>query len=162
MRLLLCLFLVKFSLLDALDMTAFKTQDIFHFFDNSQQEKLGNLSLMQALLKTAESQFMSCLTDLRDINFTQTEIEVCLGKNFEKVHARTEFIRMQLQAQMEVLILQLMRSTCYEQSSRSYDKIDMCQIVQNDAVDFMWRSFPFAELIQSHKDSFLGMQYAIT
>ncbi len=61
------------------------TKEIYHFYDNSEQEKLKNLNLVNNELKDLEEQYTSCVINLKDVNFTKDEIDYCLGPNFEKI-----------------------------------------------------------------------------
>jgi hypothetical protein len=77
------LVLLKVTLL--FDPTNLTTKQIYHFYNNSEEEKLRNLNLANQEVKELEEQYVNCVTDLRDVNFTKDEIDSCLGKDFDKI-----------------------------------------------------------------------------
>lgn len=98
-------YIILINSLISFDPSSLTTEQIYHFYDNSEQEKLKNLNLANTEVRQIEDQYTQCVISLKDTNFTKEEIDSCLGEDFEKLTQSFDFVRMKIQAQGEQLII---------------------------------------------------------
>lgn len=120
-----------------------ESADTFHLEDNTEKEHLENFKKISDDLKAIEDVYTQCIEDIDDANYTEDEIESCLGKNFLKVVLDIHYETMKILSRGDSTVKEIMFYSCYVDANSNEIKAAACDLLEKDILDLLWNSLPF-------------------
>ena len=127
----------------------------YYIYNNDEWEKAKNFKEVSTNLKAIQAAYTECLDKLSDLNFSEENVEKCLGPTNNYLINDIDYERLKIIARTEQSFRQLMVDECYLKAGEDVVISHACDLLSTDVVNMMWLELNFYELPNAHKDKYL-------
>jgi hypothetical protein len=126
------------------------------FDGDSEQDRMENYKKISDDLKVYEEEYKKCIDDIPDDNYTDEQIDECVGKNFIKVVLDIKYETLKIMSRADTRIRKYFISSCYTPAGTIEEFSVGCDYMERDTLDFMWNGLDFIELLEINKSKYLN------
>lgn len=131
-----------------------------NFISGSEEEHLRNFKRISADLQLFEDEYLACLDEIQDEDFTETAVEGCLGKDFLKLQLDIKYETMKIISKAEDKLRHFFVYHCYIPVGEDEMKTVGCDLLQRDMLDAIWNCMDFIDLANLNRNKYIK-EYAI-
>lgn len=126
------------------------------FDGDTEEDRMENFRKISEDLKVYEEQYKKCVDDIPDDNYTDEQIDECVGKNFIKVVLDIKYETLKVMSRADTTIRKFFITSCYTPAGTIEEFSVGCDYMERDALDFMWNGLDFVELLEINKSKYLN------
>lgn len=126
-----------------------------HFDDNSELEHMRNFQAISGNLKAYEDEYMECLREIEDPDFSEDQVDGCIGRNFIKVIIDIKYVTMKTMSQADSKIRSLFIKDCYNNAFENEEFLVGCDVMERDVLNMMWTGLSFVEILHVNEEKYL-------
>lgn len=115
--------------------------------EDTQIDKLRKYKKISESLVNMEYDYRKCITDIKDSEFDQENLDACVGKNYVKLALDIKYQTMRIMSKSETKIRNFFIESCYMKAGIDPIFSTACDILERDVIDFMWNGLNFVKLI---------------
>ena len=130
------------------------------FETGSEEEHLHNFKRISEDLKLFEDEYIACLDEIHDEDFSESAVEGCLGKDFIKLQLDVKYETMKIISRAEDKLRHFFIYHCYILAGEDEIQALSCDLLQKDMLDAMWNCMDFIELADMNKAKYIE-EYAV-
>lgn len=124
------------------------------FDDNSEVEHMRNFQAVSSDLKAYENEYMDCLRDIDDADFSENRVDMCIGHNFIKVLVDIKYVSMKTMSQGDSKVRKLFVNLCYRQALEDEEFSAGCDVMERDVLNMLWTGLNFVEILNINSDKY--------
>ena len=124
------------------------------FDSDSEEAQMENFKRISEDLKVYEEEYKKCIDDIPDDNYTDEQIDECVGKNFIKVVLDIKYETLKVMSRADTKIRQFFITACYTPAGTIEEFSVGCDYMERDTLDFMWNGLDFIELLEINKKKY--------
>ena len=124
------------------------------FDTGSEEEHLRNFKRISEDLQIIEDEYMACLDEINEEDFTEDAVEGCLGKDLIKLQIDIKYETMKIISRAEDKLRHYFVYHCYMPAGENEMKTIGCDLLQRDMLDALWNCMDFIELAQLNKKKY--------
>jgi len=118
-------------------------------------ENLKNFKRISDDLRIFENDYISCIKDIKDEEYTQDRIDECIGKNFVKILLDVKYETMKIMSKGETKLRDYFIKNCYVQAGVNVAFSNACDVLEKDILDFMWNGLNFVKLVDINREKYV-------
>lgn len=126
-----------------------------NFEDNSELEHMRNFQAISGNLKAYEDEFIDCIQEIPDEEFSEEKIDQCIGRNFIKVIVDIKYITMKTMSQADSKVRKMFVEFCYESALGDEEFMTGCDVMERDVLNMMWTGLSFVEILEINFDKYV-------
>lgn len=127
----------------------------YYIYNNDEWERAKNIKEVSTNLKAIQDAYTECLDKLSDLNFSEENVEKCLGPNNNYLINDIDYERLKIIARTEQSFRKLMVDECYLKAGEDVVISHSCDLLSTDVVKMMWLELNFYELPNAHQEKYL-------
>ena len=118
------------------------------------EERLAFYKRISEDLDVYEEEYLECFKNLEDEDFSQMNIEGCVGKSFIKVVLDIKYISLKVMAHLDTFLRKIFFDECYTPAAEEPEFSIGCDVLEKDILDMMWNGLEFHELSEINKEKY--------
>jgi hypothetical protein len=122
---------------------------------NSDTEHNRNYVKISSDLKTYEDAYKACIDNLSDNDFSQEDIEKCVGVDYQFVYDDIDFEKRKILSRADNAVRTAMIVICYNAAGPDLVMDNACDLIQRDALELMWTELNFEIIIEYHREKYV-------
>ena len=126
-----------------------------NFGDNSEMEHMRNFQAISENLKAYEEEFIDCISEIPDEEFSEEKLDQCIGRNFIKVIIDIKYITMKTMSQGDSKVRSLFVDHCYKIALYDEEFMTGCDVMERDVLNMMWTGLSFVEILEINFDKYV-------
>lgn len=130
--------------------------------DQLLQINLGDQTILEksyisisADLKVYQNTYIDCLHNLSDLDFTQANIELCVGKDQHFVDDDISFFKRKVLSKSDSILQSRFFENCYKPAGVDLVLSSGCDLLQKDVMKLLWDEMNYYSLIDYHRNKYM-------
>ncbi len=116
--------------------------------EDTELEHMENFKRIASDLKVYEDEYGDCIRNIEEIEFTNSTIEACVGKNLIKIIVDIKYETMKIISRADTKMREFFIDFCYIDAGEDEEFSASCDIMERDALDLLWYGLNFIELLR--------------
>jgi hypothetical protein len=117
----------------------------------SEFASLKNFKIINDIITKLEHSYIECIEDITDINFSETTINKCIGKDYRYFLNDVKYEEKKVISRVASTLEQLIFEACYREAGMDQRIALSCDLIQTDINDLLWSGLNFYDPIRISK-----------
>lgn len=126
-------------------------EGVISFDMGDEKENLRNFKKISEDLQEYEDDYIKCITNIKDDDYTQEAIDECIGKDYVKIILDIKYESMKIMSKAETKLRDFFIKNCYSEAGVDPSFSMACDILEHDVLDFMWNGLNFKKLVEINR-----------
>lgn len=105
-----------------------------------------------------EQDYAQCIRDIADDQYTEDQIENCVGRNFLKVMLDIKYVNMKVMSRGDSTVREIMIDHCYIDAGEDEIKSNSCDLVERDILLALWKGLPFHKIMSVNTTKYMKVE----
>lgn len=125
------------------------------FKDNSDIEHMRNFQAISGDLKAYETEYLDCVKEIEDADFSEDRVDQCVGHNFVKVLVDIKYVTMKTMSQGDSKVREIFVEECYTHAFHDEEFLAGCDVMERDVLNMLWTGLSFVEILEINSDKYI-------
>lgn len=137
----------------------------YHFIENhnphvtfaidTEEEHLAKFKKISGDLEAIEHYYLECIEEIDDHNYTEEEIEGCVGTDFLKLLLDIKYETYKIIAKADYRFRSFFVDFCYLPAGENEAWSKGCDLLEKDMLDMMWGCLDFIHLAEINREKYV-------
>lgn len=105
-------------------------------------------------LRVYQEAYIECLDKLSDLDFSQPNIDKCVGKGLRFVLDDADYFKLRILARVDSIVQSEMIESCFKVAGVDLVFSSACDLLQKDALNLLWSELNYHALIDYHRNKY--------
>lgn len=105
-------------------------------------------------LRAYQEAYIDCLERLSDLDFSQANIEKCVGKDSRFVSDDADYFKLRILARVDSIIQTQMVEGCFKVAGTDLVFSGACDLLQKDVLNLVWAELNYHALVDYHRNKY--------
>ena len=106
-------------------------------------------------LKTYEAAYEACINHLSDNDFSDENVDACVGINYNYIYDDVDYVKSKLLARGDSAVRDFMIKNCYTVAGVDLVLSNACDLVEKDVINLLWNELNYASLLDYHRNKYM-------
>lgn len=106
-------------------------------------------------LKTYEAAYEACINHLSDNDFSDENVDACVGINYNYIYDDVDYEKSKLLARGDSAVRDFMIQNCYTVAGVDLVLSNACDLVEKDVINLLWNELNYASLLDYHRNKYM-------
>lgn len=125
------------------------------FQNDSELEHMRNFQAISGDLKAYEDEYLDCVKEIEDAEFSEDRIDKCVGHNFLKVLVDIKYVSMKTMSQGDSKVRDIFVRECYQHAFEDEEFLAACEVMEGDVLKMLWTGLAFPEILEINSDKYI-------
>ena len=116
--------------------------------------QVAKINKIKDKLLEYEQEYKECLSELKDNEFNDEQIEECMGQHFLKFILDVKYETMIAISKEDSAVRRIFIDLCYAEAGRDLPFATGCDLMEQDVLELLWNGLDFNEIIALNREKY--------